>query len=124
MKILLCTICMIVLLSGCDNDQTSKSKDPENTGVNQRDTNEDKQTSFDQSNSQADTELVANLRSSILEIDDLSINGRNIKIITNEGRVVLRGPVDSAAERDAIEKVAKEVAGADNVKSELEVEND
>jgi hyperosmotically inducible periplasmic protein len=124
MKILLCTICTIVLLSGCDNDQSSKSTDRDNTGVNQRDTNDDKQTSFDQSNSQADTELVANLRSSILEIDDLSINGRNIKIITNEGRVVLRGPVDSAAERDAIEKVAKEVAGADNVKSELEVEND
>ena len=101
--------------------------DADNTGLNARDTNADGDdprnwTAFDQSNDQADIDLVAKLRSEVLDIDDLSVNGRNIKIITNGGQVVLRGPVNSADERTAIETVVRRVADGQEIHNLLEVE--
>jgi osmotically-inducible protein OsmY len=51
----------------------------------------------------------------------MSINARNIKIVTSQGKVTLRGPVASAAEKDAIDKMARDVAGSDNVDNQLEI---
>lgn len=97
------------------------SRLPNNTGVNERDADGGTTTPFDQSNSKADTDLVAEIRSRVLDIDGLSISGQNIKIMTNQARVMLRGPVTSSAERDAIVRVAEDIAGAANVTNELEV---
>ncbi len=119
-----------LIAAGCDgttttpNTGTNSGTDRDNTAVNERDANSGQLTPFDQSNSAADIELVAKIRAQVLEIDDLSINGRNIKIITNAGKVVLRGPVNSAAERTSIEQVAKRVAGDTNVNNQLEINND
>jgi hypothetical protein len=133
---------MLGLLAGCDtaadtnadtddgmvnsNNATDPSpdRDPdlENTGINERDADGDTATPFDQSNDQDDIDLVAEIRAAVLEIDDLTINAQNIKIITNDGKVLLRGPVHSADEREAIEAVANEIAGAGNVTSQLEVD--
>ena len=101
--------------------------DADNTGVNARDANasgDDPKnwTAFDQSNDQADIDLVAKLRSEVLAMVDLSTNGRNIKIITNDGQVVLRGPVKSVDERMAIENVVRRVADGQEVHNLLEVE--
>lgn len=111
---------------GCSNDNSNMATDRDNTAVNERDADSPGMaTPFDQSNEQSDIDLVAKIRSEVVEIDDLSTNGKNVKIITNAGRVILRGPVDSAAERDAIEAVAKRNASDDsNVTSYLEVETD
>lgn len=96
--------------------------DADNTGVNARDVKTRNWTAFDQSNKQADIDLVANLRSEVLKLDNLSMNARNIKIITNAGHVVLRGPVKSVGEREAIEKVVRRIAGDDNIDNQIEVE--
>ncbi len=53
---------------------------------------------------------------------EMSVNAHNVKIVTQDGRVTLRGPVKDAAEKDAIEKIAVEVAGAGHVDNQLEVE--
>jgi hyperosmotically inducible periplasmic protein len=116
-----------LLAVGCDNlapPSTTTVTNRDNTAVNQRDADSRTMTPFDQSNTQADIDLVAKIRASVLEIKDLSINGRNVKIITNQGKVLLRGPVASSTERDAIEKVALDAAGAGNVTNNLEVDAD
>jgi hyperosmotically inducible periplasmic protein len=138
--------CMLFLASGCEqgmdtseesttterttrridstDDTPDNDPDLENTARNERDEDGDTLTPFDQSNDQDDIDLVAEIRAEVLEIDDLTVNGQNVKIITNDGRVVLRGPVHSAAERDAIVAVAEEIAGADKVTDQLEVDNE
>jgi osmotically-inducible protein OsmY len=115
-----------MLAIGCsDNDnKTDKTADPDNTKVNQRDAEGNTATAFDQSNDQADIDLVAKIRERVVDVDDMSVKGQNVKIITNNGNVILRGPVASAAEKEAIEKIATDAAGAGKVTSNLEVDED
>jgi osmotically-inducible protein OsmY len=63
----------------------------------------------------------AEIRQRITGDSSMSINARNIKIVTSQGKVTLRGPVASAAEKDAIDKMARDVAGSDNVDNQLEI---
>jgi len=115
----------LLAVTGCGSGSTDVARtEPDNTAVNERDAGGDMATPFDQSNSTEDTELVAKLRAEVLEIEDLSVNGRNIKIITNGGKVIVRGPVESDAERLAILKVVNGIAGEANVTSKLEVDED
>ncbi len=51
----------------------------------------------------------------------MSLNARNVKIITTDGRVTLRGPVDSAQEKRMIGEIADRVVRAENVDNQLEV---
>jgi hyperosmotically inducible protein len=51
----------------------------------------------------------------------MSTDAKNVKIITENGRVTLRGPVKSADEKSQIEKIASDVAGEGKVDSQLEV---
>lgn len=74
-----------------------------------------------QGNSKSDVEMTRKIRRSITSNKNLSTYAHNIKIITREGRVILKGPVRSEAERKVIEDTAVTVAGADNVTSGLEV---
>ena len=53
--------------------------------------------------------------------DQLSMLAKNVKIITNEGAVTLRGPVKSSEEKAQIASVAKGVAGVKQVDNQLEV---
>jgi len=50
-----------------------------------------------------------------------STNAKNVKIITNEGTVTLRGPVKSDKEKAEIEAKAKRVAGVKKVDNQLEI---
>lgn len=94
---------------------------PDNTAVNERDAEGDKKTPLDQNENQADINLVAKIRQQVLDVEDLSVNAQNAKIIVANGKVTLRGPVNSESERTTIERIAREAAGEDNVTSELEV---
>ena len=119
MRVLLIAISCGLWLGGCDAPNGTTDRD--NTAVNERDADGHTVTPFDQSNSQPAIDQVAEIRSQVLEIDDLSVNGRNVKIVTDGDRVVLRGPVATAQEREAIVAVAKRVAGEGKVTDELEV---
>ena len=111
-----------VLVTGCENMSAVQPTERDNTAVNQRDANDSKLTPMDQSNGAEDIDQVAAIRKAVMDINDLSVNGQNVKIITGNGSVVLRGPVASQAERDAIEKAAAKFAGSSKIVNELEIE--
>jgi osmotically-inducible protein OsmY len=89
--------------------------------VNKRDANASTKTPLDQKENQADVSLTAKIRQQVLDVKDLSIDARNVKIITADGKVTLRGPVKSSEERETIERIARDVAGVGNVENQLEV---
>ena len=65
--------------------------------------------------------LTQKIRQKVVADDSLSMLAQNVKIITVDGVVTLRGPVNSAEEKERIAAVATEVAGAGKVKDNLEV---
>ena len=92
----------------------------DNSAQNQRDRDHQNLTPMDQSNKPADLELSRNIRRALMRDDHLSTQAKNIKIITIDGAVTLRGPVKTDQEKAAIMSKAVEVAGA-NVHNELQV---
>jgi osmotically-inducible protein OsmY len=112
--------CALLLLGSA-----AYATDPENTAKNARDTgNSGTLTAFDQGGSEADRKTTAEIRKAIVGDDSLSVNAHNVKIITLDGMVTLRGPVNSNAEKATVEKLAKNVAGATNVDNQLDVDPD
>ena len=75
----------------------------------------------EQSESGSDGELSRRLRRALMREDSLSFLTRNIKIITVNGEVTLRGPVKGQAGLDTILARAHEVAGASRVNNRLEM---
>jgi osmotically-inducible protein OsmY len=53
--------------------------------------------------------------------DSLSTLAKNIKIITVDGVVTLRGPVQSLQEKETIETMAQQIARIDKIDNQLEV---
>lgn len=93
----------------------------ENTGRNARDTKPGAVLPTDQSNKAEDLKATQDIRKAVMADKALSVNAKNAKIITTETMVVLRGPVDSQAEREQLNKYAKAAAGSREVRDELEV---
>ena len=97
---------------------------PDNSGVNERDRHDAHPTPEDQKNNKSDLEITKRVRQSLVnKTNDLSTAGKNIKVITVNGKVTLRGPVNSEEEKAKIDRLAKEAAGDANVTDELEVKN-
>ena len=94
---------------------------PDNTGRNERDRQDAAVTPMDQSNDPKDLELTQQIRKAVVADDQLSTNAHNVKIIAADGVVTLRGPVNSADEKAKVEAAAERIAGANNVRSQLEV---
>jgi sporulation protein YlmC with PRC-barrel domain len=97
------------------------AKPADNTARNQRDKEGGTLTPLNQGNSGGDLDTTAQIRKAVMAKDDLSIYAKNVKIITTDGKVTLRGTVRSDAEKTEIENLANEIAGADNVDNQLEV---
>jgi hyperosmotically inducible periplasmic protein len=95
--------------------------DADNTGRNVRDRNDRNLTPLDQGNSPADIRTTASIRKEIGAADNMSVNARNVKIITKDGKVTLRGPVNSADEKRLIGEIANRIARAAKVDNQLEV---
>lgn len=93
---------------------------PNNTEVNKRDRDERTLTPMDQSNTQADIDITQAIRKALMK-QELSLDAKNIKVITRGGEVTLRGPVSSKAEVQKIVKLAKKVPGINALNNELEV---
>ena len=120
------TVCGAILLAGAawaadPATQPEPGTAPDNTGVNVRDREGGSKTAFDQGESEADRNISAAIRKSVVDDDALSTNAHNVKIITDNGVVTLRGPVNSATEKATVEAKAKSVAGVKQVTSQLEV---
>ena len=94
---------------------------PDNTGKNERDRSGETQTSGDQSNNADETKLSAAIRRAIVADKSLSATAKNIKIITANETVTLRGPVNTAEEKSKIEQLAQSAAGNAKIDNQLEV---
>jgi hyperosmotically inducible periplasmic protein len=94
---------------------------PDNSKTNKRDRDKSSPTADRQKMNPTDRDLAKRIRSSITDDKSLSTYAHNIKIIAQDGKVTLKGPVRSEEEKNAIETKATEVAGAGNVVNQLEV---
>ncbi|WP_020161392.1 MULTISPECIES: BON domain-containing protein [Methylobacter] len=93
----------------------------ENTERNVRDEGGATLTPEDQLENESDLQITANIRKTITDDESLSVNAHNAKVITRNGRVSLRGPVDSAAEKTRLQAIAQQTPGVSQVDNQLEV---
>ncbi len=98
----------------------TKTADPTNTAINTRDRNSAEKTSLDQNENQKDIDITAGIRKRVVA-EKMSVEAHNVKIITQDGKVTLRGPVATDEEKQKIEEIARDVAGPDMVDSMLEI---
>jgi hyperosmotically inducible periplasmic protein len=78
-------------------------------------------TADQQKSNKADRELTQKIRKSVFSDKSLSVSAHNVKIISRDGMVTLRGAVKSDDEKKSIEDKATEIAGQGKVTSELTV---
>jgi len=100
------------------------AQEPDNTKVNTRDRDSSQPTADQAKNNLSDRQIMQNIRKAVIADKSLSTYGHNAKIISDHGKVTLKGPVNSDEERRNIEAKATEVAGAGNVTNQLSVKND
>lgn len=120
MKLTLLTLASLGLfgLTALAGDEKTK---PDNTGINKRDRSGETQTSGDQSNDSADLKTTQAIRQALMKDGELSTTAKNVKVITNNGRVTLRGPVRTAQEKAKIDQLAKSAAGNAQVDNQLDI---
>ena len=94
---------------------------PDNTKANQGDASKNAETADQQKKNPADRETTKKIRSALVDDKSLSTYAHNIKIITTDGMVTLKGRVRSEEEKSAIEAKARQIAGDSNVTSNLTV---
>src|SRR5262249_49742420 len=68
-------------------------------------------TPFDQYENEIDRTISQKIRQSLIGDKSLSLLGKNVKVISQNGKVTLRGPVASREERQLIVKKASETQG-------------
>jgi hyperosmotically inducible periplasmic protein len=101
--------------------QQDTSAPPDNTKVNRQDRNQSEPTADQQKENSNDRELAQQIRRALVKDKSLSSNAHNVKVITQNGAVTLKGPVNSEQEKQAVEAKAAQIAGADKVNSEIQV---
>ena len=107
-----------LVAGGAQQDQQPA---PDNSKTNQGDASKGAMTAQQQKMDPADRNITKQIRSSIYKDKSLSTYAHNIKIITQDGKVTLKGPVRSADDKASIAAKAIAVVGADNVTDQLEV---
>ena len=99
---------------GQDNQQTA----PDNTKTNK---DQAGPTADQQKMNPSDRAVTQKIRKAIHEDQSLSSYAHNIKVITQDGKVTLRGLVRSEEEKSNLEAKAVSVAGQENVTNQLDV---
>lgn len=132
-KTSLSVVLVLLTLGACERNEPAPPPAPapapradaDNTRQNTADRDQRTKTPIDQSNTETNTKISADIRRAIMDDSTMSMDAQNCKVITDaSGVVTLRGPVASQAEKDAIEAKAKAVAGVTRVVNELEVKRD
>jgi hyperosmotically inducible protein len=104
-------------------NSANSDKSADNTGKNERDRSGSAQTSGDQGGSEADRRVTQQIRKTIVDDPKLSTTAKNVKIITQDGAVTLRGPVKSTQEKTEIAAIAQKADGVKRVDNQLEIAN-
>lgn len=118
------------VISACAPLAYGQPKDPapatgevDNTRMNKVDRNDTQRTPQGQSGARADRELTAAVRKAIVRDKSLSTYAHNVKVVTRDGEVTLRGPVRTAEEKAKVSELAQQVSGVSRVNDELLVKN-
>jgi osmotically-inducible protein OsmY len=112
---------MLSSSTGALNAQSSEAK-PDNSAVNKRDQNADQATADQQKMNATDRGITAKIRKSVMADKTLSTYAHNVKIISQNGVVTLKGPVRSDDEVKSIVAKATDIAGSpDKVINQLSV---
>ena len=119
------------LLAACSDRQADLPQvsanatrtDADNSDRNNRDRSGSTVTPLDQGGSEADRDVTRLVRQRIVDQDGFSVNAKNVKVITQNGVVTLRGPVASLEEKTQIAAITAEAAGVKRVDNQLEVES-
>jgi hyperosmotically inducible periplasmic protein len=93
----------------------------DNTKVNKQDRAKGAVTADQQKENAADRELSQKIRKAVMQDKTLSSYAHNVKIVTQDGRVTLKGPVRSEDEKRMVEAKAAEIAGADHVVNQITI---
>ena len=104
-----------------DKDWTVDGYGTDNTGRNARDRDGATLTPLDQSDNARDVTITQQIRHSITGDKTMSLDAHNVKIITIEGVVTLRGPVKSVDEKLSIASIAETTPGVLKVDNQLDV---
>jgi hyperosmotically inducible periplasmic protein len=106
-------------VAGFTQDQTAPpASAPDNSASN----NAHKTTAEQQTEASADKQITQKIRRAVVSDKSLSTNAHNCKIITRNGMVTLKGPVDSEAEKQTIATKAADIVGSpEKVTNELTV---
>ena len=117
-QIILTLLCVSVFTLSAIAQDTAAA---DNTKKNERDRSGETTTSGDQSHSQEDVKITAAIRRAVVGDHSLSATAKNVKIITANGLVTLRGPVKNDAEKARIAELAQSAAGNAKINNQLEV---
>ena len=93
---------------------------PDNTANNEQEVKKALPTPMEQGNSEGDINLTKDIRSAVVGAD-LSFNAKNVKIISNNSHVTLRGVVESEDEHQAVLKLAKAHADPAKITDDIKV---
>src|SRR6187455_2480932 len=114
-------ISTLALSAYAQNKESTTQPAVDNTAKNTRDKSGETQTSGDQSNTPEDVKTTAAIRRALVADKSLTMTATNVKIITADGKVTLRGPVQTAAEKARIAELATKEAGKATIDNQLEV---
>lgn len=120
------TVLGLCLLVGPYTGARAFHQDPQqppadNTKTNQRDKDKTSPTADQQKMNPADRAITKKIRMAIHDDNSLSTYAHNVKIITQNGKVTLKGPVRSEDEKSSIAAKATTIAGDGNVDNQLDV---
>jgi hyperosmotically inducible protein len=114
--LLLSAACTVVVLPA-----SAQQTPPDNTKVNKADRAKGAVTADQQKETPADRELTKKIRQAVVGDKSLSMYAHNVKIVTINGEVTLKGPVRSEQEKTTIAAKATEIAGTGKVTNDITV---
>jgi osmotically-inducible protein OsmY len=99
---------------------TVQDANASNTAINERDRDGKTLTPMDQMNNASDLKVTQQIRQGLMK-GEFSMDAKNIKVITRNGKVTLRGPVATTAELEKISVLVKPMAGVKSIDNQLQV---
>lgn len=124
MKTLFGQLAIIALLASgplAFTQDQSQTPAADNTKINQSDRNSGGGTADQQKENRPDRDITRDIRRSIIQDKSLSTYAHNVKVISQNGMVTLKGPVRSEEEKTTIEAKAAEIVGKDKITNQLTV---
>lgn len=122
-KPLILAACLILtpyLSSAATEKPLVHDGDASNTGINKRDRDDRTLTPMDQMNNSSDLKITQEIRQALVK-GEFSMDAKNIKVITRNGTVTLRGPVKTAAELERIRVLVTAMPGIKSIDNQLQV---